>query len=58
MGGFFIRYMTFTSTLVYSVVYYTNVEDPVLGGGVSIPFGAPGRCWTQSPGVNPIYVEK
>ena len=55
MGVFFIRYVTFTSTLVYSVIYYTNVGDPVLGGGVSIPFGALGGGWTQPPGENQIH---
>ena len=50
--------MTFTSTLVYSGIYYTNLEDPVLGRGLSIPFGAPGGGWNQPPGVNQIHAEK
>ena len=50
--------MTFTSTLVYSDIYYTNVGDPVLGRGVSITFGELGGGCIQPPGVNAIHVDK
>ena len=55
---FFIRYMKFTNTFVYSVVYSKNVVEPVLGRGVSITFGAPGGGCNQPPGGNTIHDEK
>ena len=55
---YFIRYVTFTSTLVYSVAYSMNVGDPILGGGVSIPFVDPSGGWNQPLGGNTIHDNK